>query len=76
MKPIKTQTDVKHRALLTDSKEFNEKGPDAEITTTRWYDQELPLDTIKKEAKEMGFDLIIMEKCEITMTSYGVEDED
>lgn len=76
MKPINTGSDVMYRAILTDSKEFNEKGPDADTMTTRWYKKELPLEAIKAEAKEQGFDLIIMEKCEITMTSYGVDDED
>lgn len=73
MIPITTATEIKHRAILTNAKEFKEKGPEAESLSTKWYDKKPPMDQVMKEAKEQEFDLVIIESVEITMNSYVVE---
>lgn len=74
MEPLQTGSEVKFRALLTNAKEFQEKGPDTEMRTTRWYDEEPPLKEVMGVAKEKGYDLVIIEEMKLTMRTFKVDE--
>lgn len=73
MKPFFEETRTSYRALLSNAEDVADNGEQAEVMTTRWYDKELPMDELIKEAKENDKDVITIETETITQRSYEVQ---
>jgi len=73
MKPFFEEKHVQHRALLSRAEEVAEKGDQAEVVSSYWYDEEPPLKEVVKTAKERGFDVITIESVTTVQKGYEVE---
>lgn len=74
MERISVSTELKFRALLARSDEVRENGGQAEVSTSKWYEEKPPLDQVARRAKGLGCDVVSIETVVITIETYAVED--
>ena len=64
---------VRHRALLTNAEDVATLGNQAQVITTNWYDEPIPVEVLVNKAKEFNKDTVTIETQTTVERSFYVE---